>query len=163
MIAQMIDGSPVIHVLTSDSHLESYILTNDSYPGRRTVTNESSLGSCTLMIDGWMDIHIWMSGTILALYVVSILASGIRSVEFFSLIRSSKVCSNKQDCRRSMIVCVVCPRFPSPKDRHMMSDSKACSDASLHIEASLYIGLLGHDTFGLHDIDALLRDISLIP
>jgi hypothetical protein len=103
MIAQMMDGCPVTHVLTSDSQLESYILMNGNCPESRTVTSESSLGSCTSMIDGWMGSHIWMSGTILALYVVSILVSGIRSVEFFSLIRSSKVCSNKQDCRRSMI------------------------------------------------------------
>lgn len=163
MIAQMMDGCPVTHVSTSDSHLESYILTNGNYPGKRTVTNESSLGSCTSMTDGWKGIHIWMSGTILALYAVSILVSGIRSVEFFAPIRSSKVCSNKQDCRHSMIVCVVGLRFPSPKDRHMMSDSLAYSDASLHIEASLYIGLLGHGIFGPHDIDGLHRDISLIP
>jgi hypothetical protein len=163
MIAQMTDGSPVIRVSTSDSHLESYILTIGNCPGRRSVTNESPLGSCIAMTDGWMDMHIWMSGKILALYAVSILASVIRFGEFFSLIRSSKVDSNKQDYRRSMIVYGVCPKPPSPKDRHTTSDSWAYCDAFLDCEASLCIGLFGRDTFGPHGIDFLHRDISLIP
>jgi hypothetical protein len=125
--------------------------------------NKRPRGSCTSMIDGWMDIHVCVSDKILALYVVSILVSVIHFEEFSSLVRSSKVDSSKQDCRHSMIVCGVCPRAPSPKDRHTTNDSWAYSDASLDIDASLYIGLLGLGTFAPHAIEAPHRDVSLSP